>query len=142
MRKSASAFLIVCCLMLQTMYAQAEANRWTTVKKSYTASLYTGNAPELAPATGSLILDVFYLPYHYLISEPDGSRCPFAPSCSAFFIRTAKQSPWYISVFLTADRLTRDANFLNRNRLYITDKLSGRLLDSPESYLHAIHEEK
>ncbi len=72
--------------------------------------------------------------YRLLISEPDGDNCPFAPSCSRFFIESLQQTNVIEAVLMASDRLIRDTSFGNKYEHYHTDKF-GKLIDPPSRYL-------
>jgi putative component of membrane protein insertase Oxa1/YidC/SpoIIIJ protein YidD len=55
--------------------------------------------------------------YKFLVSDQDGPRCPFTPSCAEFALQAWNTLGPIRGVLLTADRLTRDTN-LSKDGLY------------------------
>lgn len=56
--------------------------------------------------------------YWFAISEPDGNKCPFHPSCSSFLMHGIKETGLITGTILFFDRFTRDANVVNRREHY------------------------
>ncbi|MBI5726383.1 MAG: membrane protein insertion efficiency factor YidD [Ignavibacteriales bacterium] len=122
--------------------AQTGTVKWGKVNKSYgvipTEHTHENFTMSIKKPSDILIKPLFAV-YQYLISEPDGSRCPFSPSCSSFFVQVAEEASFPAALFLTADRLTRDANFINRRKLYHLDKTTNKFLDPVSKYINAVN---
>ncbi|MBI2417475.1 MAG: membrane protein insertion efficiency factor YidD [Ignavibacteriales bacterium] len=120
--------------------AQTGTVKWGKVNKSYgvnpTEHPHENFTVSFKKPSDILVKPLFAV-YQYFISEPDGSRCPFSPSCSSFFLQATEQVSFPAALFLTADRLTRDANFINRGKLYHLDKATNKLLDPVSKYKNA-----
>ncbi len=71
--------------------------------------------------------------YRITISEPDGSVCPFEPSCSQFFIEAVEKTNFIEGLLLFSDRFQRDANVFNRWDYSVSK--NRRLIDPIEKYL-------
>ena len=79
--------------------------------------------------------ETFISLYHVLISEADGNRCPFAPSCSGFFIEAVHRTNFAEGILVFMDRFTRDANPVNRKENYRFDRKQGRFTDLVDIYI-------
>ena len=56
--------------------------------------------------------------YWYFFSELDGDNCPYSPSCSAFFVQSAKETNIFQGTLMFFDRFTRDYNIYKRHEHY------------------------
>jgi len=56
--------------------------------------------------------------YWYFFSELDGDNCPYRPSCSAFFVQSAKETNIFQGTLMFFDRFTRDFNIYKRHERY------------------------
>lgn len=56
--------------------------------------------------------------YWYFFSELDGDNCPYSPSCSAFFLQSAKETNIFQGTLMFFDRFTRDYNIYKRHEHY------------------------
>ena len=56
--------------------------------------------------------------YWYFFSELDGDNCPYSPSCSAFFMESAKETNIFQGTLMFFDRLKRDYNIYKRHEHY------------------------
>jgi putative component of membrane protein insertase Oxa1/YidC/SpoIIIJ protein YidD len=56
--------------------------------------------------------------YWYFFSELDGDNCPYRPSCSAFFVQSAKETNIFQGTLMFFDRFTRDYNIYKRDERY------------------------
>ncbi len=131
-------YIIFCLLILvRGMSGQSipETSKWESNNIHYT---------NLSPATkddhNQLLFDrglssAFLSIYHVLISEADGNRCPFVPSCSGFFVQATGRTNLAEGVIIFMDRFTRDANWVNRRENYPFDNKTGRFSDSVERYI-------
>lgn len=116
----------------QKCFAQTEQRYWQqTVFAPATVEKYIEGTQEHTFST------VLYQLYQEVFSKPDGERCPFAPSCSAFAVELVKRTNLIEALLLTGDRLLRDSNFFGRKSLYPIK--AGKLLDPPEEYLFHAH---
>ena len=71
--------------------------------------------------------------YWFFISDVDGDNCPFRPSCSVFFLESAKETNIFQASLMFFDRFTRDMNFVKGMNHYPRVK-SGYLFDPPQNY--------
>ncbi len=78
---------------------------------------------------------IFISIYRVLISDADGDRCPFTPSCSGFFVEAVHRTNFAEGILLFMDRFTRDANPVNRKENYRFDSKQGRFFDPVEKYI-------
>ena len=73
--------------------------------------------------------------YHNLISEADGDRCPFIPTCSGFFAESVRKTNLLQGLVMFADRFTRDSNPVNREGNYRFNVLYKRFDDPVDKYI-------
>jgi putative component of membrane protein insertase Oxa1/YidC/SpoIIIJ protein YidD len=65
--------------------------------------------------TSGIILKSFADIYWFFISDVDGDNCSFSPTCSSFFIKSAKKTNILQGTLMFADRFTRDLNLFKIN---------------------------
>lgn len=56
--------------------------------------------------------------YWFFISDLDGDNCPFRPSCSSFFVESAKETNVLQAALMFFDRFTRDMNIYKGHTHY------------------------
>jgi putative component of membrane protein insertase Oxa1/YidC/SpoIIIJ protein YidD len=110
--------------------AQQESKRWSRTVVSY--EIKNADEANNKHETESDLLSSIHWAYKYFVSDLDGDNCPFAPSCSVFFIQAAKQTNLLKASLMFADRFMRDTNIFNREN-YIKNS-SGKLIDTIENY--------
>lgn len=88
---------------------------------------------------GMIILSVVRNAYYFFISDLDSDNCPFAPSCSAFFLQSVKETSIFKGTLMFADRFTRDLNFFKGVNHYPLLS-SNKFFDS--AYNYTLHSEK
>ena len=104
--------LILICISFKTGFAQ-DNKKWGKEPIPYL------KATDLHTATAhNNTSNLFIYLYHNLISEADGDRCPFAPTCSGFFIESVHKTNIVQGVLMFMDRFTRDANTVNHGLNY------------------------
>lgn len=137
-----SLFFLILLTNCPFSYAQEASVKWGKRVPDYTLpSKNNGHTYDLEiNSLSDIAVKPLLAGYHFFISDADGDRCPFIPSCSSFFVQCTHKTDIVTSLLLTADRLSRDANLFNRNRFYKQDKRTHRLLDSTDNYIR--HEEK
>lgn len=117
-----------------TFFPQQELEKWGKsedpylFKKSVENKEYqfSGDVYEKFVLNNSILL------YRLFISDQDGERCPFTPSCSNFFLESINKTSFVQGILMFSDRFTRDLNFFNRkNYPFIKN---GRHYDPPYLY--------
>ena len=71
-----------------------------------------------AESVSGFIAKAFANTYWYFISDLDGDNCPFRPSCSAFFVQSARETNIVQGTLMFFDRFTRDYNIYKRHDHY------------------------
>ena len=98
--------------MIYNLNAQTDWVKWETKQVSFELPIHQNHDYALDKSGfGMTILSVVRNAYYFFISDLDGDNCPFAPSCSAFFIQSIKETSIFKGTLLFADRFTRDLNF-------------------------------
>jgi putative component of membrane protein insertase Oxa1/YidC/SpoIIIJ protein YidD len=71
--------------------------------------------------------------YWIFISDVDGDNCPFRPTCSAYFLQSAKETNIFQASLMFFDRFTRDMNIAKGHDHYprVND---GYYYDPPQNY--------
>jgi Domain of unknown function DUF37. len=114
---------------------QFSGQAWQPKEVDYGVEIPPG--PEFHKLEGSLpevSVKLFVNAYRLIISNPDGERCPFSPSCSRFFVEAVKQTNIFEAILLSSDRLIRDTSAGNRLSQYSIDA-TGHLIDPPSRYI-------
>jgi len=101
-------------------FSEEENSVWTAKKPDYQSELKPEgknyNLPFNSPSD-FLTIPLIYT-YWFAISEPDGDKCPFHPSCSSFLMNSIDDTGLLTGTLLFFDRFTRDANIVNRREHY------------------------
>jgi len=127
--------VLLLCSMSIVINAQTDWEYWSASKPSYTQQATENPAHEnesegitdrLASGAKSV--------YSFFISDLDGDNCPFHPTCSEFFVQSARQTNILKSVLMFTDRFTRDMNLGKSKGQYLLTT-EGRFLDPVENYL-------
>ncbi len=112
--------------------SQAPVEKWGAQQVHY-AGPASVEAHETA--VNASILNYTSKVYHVLISEADGDRCPFIPTCSGFFVESVHKTNFLQGLCMFADRFTRDANPVNREENYRFDVKHRRFADPVQKYI-------
>lgn len=115
--------------------AQTDWEYWNASKPSYTQEPTENPALDNEPkGITARIASGAKSVYSFLISDLDGDNCPFHPTCSEFFVQSARRTNIFRSVLMFADRFTRDMNLGKGTKQYLLST-EGRFLDPVENYL-------
>lgn len=117
-------------------FSEEENSVWTARKPEYHTELKPEGKNYNLPfnsLTDFITIPLIYT-YWFAISEPDGDKCPFHPSCSSFLMHSIDDTGMITGTILFFDRFTRDANIVNRRDHYplIT---KGKYFDAHYFYL-------
>ena len=124
-------FVILCLLFVSRLEAQTKLSHWNEVPHRYVTVDTMSKKSQPAAWT---ISNLLVIPYRVLISDVDGDRCPFVPSCSSFFVDACRQTNIFQGTLMFVDRFTRDSNTFDRNLHYITETKNNRLIDPACNY--------
>lgn len=122
-------FLILIMILTGILFAQQETERWGKKEISYV------NREVKPTASNNGFLAGVQKVYKFTISDLDGDNCPFHPSCSTFLVEANKQSGFFRSLLMFADRFTRDTNLFKGKDSYPKHE-SGKFYDPVENHLH------
>jgi putative component of membrane protein insertase Oxa1/YidC/SpoIIIJ protein YidD len=130
------AFVLFCQL---PAIGQGEHQRWEKRQNLYqSANSFTDSQiirqDEESKSLG--LLKAALTLYKTFVSNVDGDRCPFYPSCSSFFIHAVRKTDFLEGTLLFADRFTRDANIYDRYGRYPFSRELIRFIDPVDRYLH------
>lgn len=125
-------FLILLLAFSQHIYPQTENVRWEKAAVSY-ARTGSGHDAKSSVKSETGLLDIAAFTYRFFISDLDGDNCPFTPTCSAFFIHSAKTAGLFKGALMFADRFTRDINIVKIDHYPVTRQF--RLYDPAENYM-------
>jgi putative component of membrane protein insertase Oxa1/YidC/SpoIIIJ protein YidD len=139
-RLSSLQFVLTMCLLLCLPYArttaQSKLGHWSASSITYTS----GSESPVVKHTpgknsfGRMLSRIIVVPYRFFISDVDGDHCPFAPSCSAFFMESCSQTNVVQGTLMFFDRFTRDANIFDREDHYRYDIKLHRYYDPSVNY--------
>lgn len=113
-------FFLISANISGQSFAEEENSIWSARKPDYQTELkpegknYTLSFNSLSDY---LTVPLIYT-YWFAISEPDGDKCPFHPSCSSFLMNSIDDTGLITGTLLFFDRFTRDANIVNRREHY------------------------
>ncbi|MCF8259243.1 MAG: membrane protein insertion efficiency factor YidD [Melioribacteraceae bacterium] len=126
--------LILLVLTGNLCFAQTDWVKWDAEEISYTIKSDVHQKRIFDDKTiSSTILSAFKFSYGYLFSDLDGDNCPFHPTCSEFFIQSAKENGLHLGLMMFTDRFARDTN-LFKNYSYYPIHKSGRFYDPSKWY--------
>lgn len=118
------------------LYSEEENTVWSARKPEYQSELKP--AGKIYNLQFNSLSDYLTVPliytYWIAISEPDGDKCPFHPSCSSFLMNSIDAEGLFTGTILFFDRFTRDANIVNRREHYPLFS-HGKYFDAHNVYL-------
>jgi len=134
--------LLLIIVLLGSLSFTQEKERWGKNENPYIMKKVIPETSEYkfsGDNAGSILINSFVSLYWFFISDQDGDRCPFHPTCSHFFLESVKKTDLFQGSMMTADRLTRDMNIFGRRIKYKYIN-NNRFFDPPELYtLNKIH---
>lgn len=123
--------LLIAC---RDISAQPETEIWGGKEYDYSFAQHRQRDYSLKNETATSVLPkLFLMGYWLFISDADGDKCRFEPSCSSFMAQSIRKYGIFYGVLMGADRLLRDTNTLNDIRNYTIIK-NNRYYDPPEKY--------
>lgn len=126
--------LLIILFSALNSYAQTDWQKWDVQKVSYELPAIQRHDYSIDKTNfGTKILSVARNAYYFFISDLDGDNCPFAPTCSAFFIQSVKEANLIKGTLMFADRFTRDINFFKGMNHYRLNS-SGKFFDPAYNY--------
>ena len=140
MRSRLYSFLII-LLFTTSAFCQLDELKWQKAVLSYQKpdEFRTREYSFDADDPGEFIKKSFVNAYWFFISDVDGDNCPFRPSCSSFFIESAKETNILQASLMFFDRFTRDMN-LSKGSYHYPRVKSGHYYDPTLNY--TLSEEK
>jgi putative component of membrane protein insertase Oxa1/YidC/SpoIIIJ protein YidD len=118
-------------LFAMPLSAQTKLSHWNEVPQRYAA---TDTSLKKSPHAEWSMANLIVVPYHIIISDVDGDRCAFTPTCSSFFVDACRQTNIFQGTLMFVDRFTRDSNTLDRNLHYPVDAKRNRFIDPASNY--------
>ncbi len=114
--------------------AQPETEIWGEKKYEYAFRDHRHRDYTLSNESAvSILPKLVLMGYWFFISDPDGDKCRFEPSCSSFMAQSIKKYGIIYGTLMGADRLLRDTNTLNDTQNYKII-INSRYFDPPEKY--------
>jgi putative component of membrane protein insertase Oxa1/YidC/SpoIIIJ protein YidD len=104
--------LSIFLLLTTSTFCQIENLKWQKADPSYLKPAKQANRDYSFEAdnAGEFIAKSMANAYWFFISDVDGDNCPFRPTCSAFLLRSIKETNIFQSSLMFFDRFTRDMN--------------------------------
>ncbi len=127
--------LLLFIIISINIFPQIEYVKWGKKEVSYEInsklnnhnySLINKNLPNIFVKS---LLHIYWI----FISDVDGDNCSFQPSCSSFFIEAVDKTNIIKATLMFADRFTRDANIIDKNKNYPLTS-SNKLFDPVYNY--------
>jgi len=113
-------FLFSILIFTVSILSQTDWVRWEKVEYNYekpNSFRYRDYSFDTESASGFIAKSAVNT-YWYFFSELDGDNCPYSPSCSAFFVQSAKETNIFQGTLMFFDRFTRDYNIYKRHEHY------------------------
>ena len=128
--------MLFCSCLITNIEAQSKLDHWGKQPVVYVKQekITAQNYSLIKNSVGETLSNLVILPYHVFISDVDGDRCPFHPTCSAFYMQACRQTNIVQGTLMLFDRLTRDANVIDRSEHYKYDRKTKRLIDPVSNY--------
>ncbi len=129
-------FIILVSLLSGFSAGQTDNARWEKNPPTYLVPGaekkrdFSINETNILKAAAKVVI----IGYWFFISDPDGDRCPFHPSCSTFLVESIRMTNPVQGVLMFFDRFTRDTNVFERDKHYARDINRKRYYDHPSSY--------
>lgn len=127
--------IVLIILLFTSAFSQTDFVKWEKADYSYEISNpyrhrdYSFDSEN----AGDFVAKAFANAYWLIISDVDGDNCPFRPSCSSFFVQSAKETNVFQAALMFFDRFTRDLNVSKRHEHYPRVK-SGYYYDPVSLY--------
>ena len=124
---------ILAFLLCVPSAAQTKLSHWDESLIHY-AVIDSATGTKASTSLSATLSGVIVVPYHILISDVDGDRCPFTPTCSAFLMDACNQTNIFQGALMFFDRFTRDSNVFDRDEHYPVAKKRHRYIDPASNY--------
>jgi putative component of membrane protein insertase Oxa1/YidC/SpoIIIJ protein YidD len=122
-------------LFITSALCQIENLKWRKADFSYEKQIHSSKRDYSfnSENAGEFLTKSLTNAYWFFISDVDGDNCPFRPTCSAFFLQSAKETNIFQASLMFFDRFTRDMNVAKGHDHY--PKVSaGYFYDPAQNY--------
>jgi len=113
--------------------AQTDWQRWEKKEVSYEKESLQDSLVFDDSSVKAFLFSTLKNGYAFFISNHDGDNCPFAPTCSHFYVDAVKKTNIIQGTLMFADRFTRDSNLFKTLEQYGIS-VSGKLEDPVIKY--------
>ncbi len=124
--------IMIILILSSLLKAQTDWFKWGKSEVTYSIKL-EGKAIDTQYKSKNNLFDHLKNFYSFLISDYDGDNCPFAPSCSEFFVQAVKETNLIKGTLMFVDRFTRDINFF-KGTLHYPKYKNGKFYDPINNY--------
>ncbi|MBN1118056.1 MAG: membrane protein insertion efficiency factor YidD [Bacteroidales bacterium] len=114
-------------------FAQTDWQRWEKKEVSYEKEVLQDSLVFDDSSVKAFLFSTLKNGYAFFISDHDGDNCPFAPTCSHFYVDAVKKTNIIQGTLMFADRFTRDSNLFKSSDQYIFHH-TGKLEDPVVKY--------